>query len=497
MAHLPDLGERIDGYLVEERIHSGGMGVIYRVTPDVDPGFPVVLKVPRLGYGEPGETITTYEQEQMVMSVMHGPYAPRYVGAGDLATEPYLAMEYVQGTLLKDWTDRAPIAPEEVARLGTALATALHGLHQQEVIHLDVKPSNVIVRPVGEAVLIDFGLATHAHYPDLLAEEIQRPVGSAPYISPEQVLGNRTDPRSDIFSLGVVLYELATGVLPFGSPGSPSGVRRRLYQEPVPPRARNRAIPEWLQEVVLHCLEPVADDRYGSAAQVAFDLSQPDQVTVTDRGLRLQRAGIATRFRRWVKAIGMEPSSRVRPSAHLANAPIVLAAVATRHGNERLFQVQRDVIAKLLAGDTQVRLAVVTVIPSSSDVGSESDDDIATTQRIKHLVLLKHWAEPLQLPIGKVSFHVLEGSDAAATLIDYATVNGVDHIVTGSAPPGLPLATVWGTFATKLVGEAPCTVTLIRPSATQAARASEAVTGAGGEPVDDAPPDDDTAPGVV
>jgi len=492
MASFPQVGERIDGYLIEERIHSGGMGVIYRVTPDVDPGFPVAMKIPRLGYGEPGETITTYEQEQTVMSVLHGPHAPRYVGAGDLATQPYLALEYVEGTLLREWVARAPVAPEEVARLGAALATALHGLHQQEVIHLDVKPSNVIIRPGGEAVLIDFGLANHAHYPDLLAEEIQRPVGSAPYISPEQVLGIRTDPRSDIFSLGVVLYELATGGLPFGSPTSPSGLRRRLHQEPIPPRARNPAVPEWLQEVILRCLEPDAERRYGSAAQVAFDLSHPDQVTVTDRGRRLRRAGMATRFRRWVKAAGMEPSSRVRPSAHLASAPIVLAAVATRHGNERLFQLQRDVIGKLMAGDSQVRLAVVTVIPPSSIAGAESEEDIATTQRIKHLVLLKHWAEPLQLPLGKVSFHVLEGSDAAATLVDYARVNGVDHIVTGSAPPGLPLATVWGTFATKLVGEAPCTVTLIRPSAAQVASASAADPGPAGHP-----PDDDLSPGVV
>ena len=497
MNPFPQVGERLDGYLIEERIHSGGMGVIYRVTPDVDPGFPVVLKIPRLGYGEPGETITTYEQEQTVMSVLQGPHAPRYVGSGDLATQPYLALEYVEGRLLKEWVGGEAVAPEEVARLGAALATALHALHQQEVIHLDVKPSNVIIRPTGEAVLIDFGIATHAHYPDLLAEEIQRPVGSAPYISPEQVLGDRTDPRSDIFSLGVVLYELATGVLPFGSPGSPSGLRRRLHREPVPPRVRNPNIPEWLQEVVLHCLEPDTDRRYSSAALVAFDLSHPDQVTVTDRGRRLRRAGVVTRFRRWVKAIGMEPSSRVRPSAHLASSPIVLAAVATRHGNEVLFQLERAVVAKLMAGDTQVRLAVVTVIPPSSDVGAESDEDIATTQRIKHLVLLKHWAEPLQLPIGKVSFHVLEGSDAAATLIDYARANGVDHIVTGSAPPGLPLATVWGTFATKLVGEAPCTVTLIRPTAAQAASASAVALGPSPVPADDAPPDDGPAPGVV
>ena len=90
MEAFPGEGEWIDGYRIGERIHSGGMGIILRVTPDVDPGFPVIMKVPRLGYGEPGEAITSYEQEQMVMSVMQGPFAPRYVGAGDLATQPYL-----------------------------------------------------------------------------------------------------------------------------------------------------------------------------------------------------------------------------------------------------------------------------------------------------------------------------------------------------------------------------------------------------------------------
>ena len=241
--------------------------------------------------------------------------------------------------------------------------------------------------------------------------------------------------------------------------------------------------------MILHCLEPDARHRYASASQVAFDLSHGDQVAVGERGKRMHRAGLVTRFRAWFKAKGMEPAQVVQPSAHLASAPIVLAAVATRHGNEFIFRQQRDVVGRLLAGPDHVRLAVVTVIPPGSEVGVDTEEDISTTQRIKHLVLLKHWAEPLQLPLDRISFHVLEGNDAAATLLDYARANAVDHIVTGSAPPGLPLATVWGTFATKLVGEAPCTVTLIRPTAAQLARAVRAEEAAreGARP-DDPPP---------
>ena len=174
-------------------------------------------------------------------------------------------------------------------------------------------------------------------------------------------------------------------------------------------------------------------------------------------------------------------------SAHLARHPIILAAVATRHGNEVLCHQQRDVIARLMAGDDQTRLAVVTVIPPGSIAGAESEEDISTSQRIKHLVLLKHWAEPLQLPLGKVSFHVLEGSEPAGTLLDYARANAVDHIVTGSAPPGLPLATVWGTFATKLVGESPCTVTLIRPTQAQLAQLAQGAQGEQGEQGEQSP----------
>ena len=191
MARLPDVGEELDGYRITGKLHSGGMGSLLTVEAPEDPGFPLVMKIPRLGYGEPAEAVVSYEVEQNVMSVLQGPHVPRYVGAGDLAVQPYIVMELVEGECLKERTEKLPLPADEVARLGAAVATALRSLHQQEVVHLDVKPSNVILRPSGEAVLIDFGLANHAHYPDLLAEENRNPMGSAPYISPEQVLGVR------------------------------------------------------------------------------------------------------------------------------------------------------------------------------------------------------------------------------------------------------------------------------------------------------------------
>jgi nucleotide-binding universal stress UspA family protein len=463
MSRLPDVGEELDGFRVTGKLHSGGMGSLLTVEAPQDPGFPLVMKVPRLGYGEPAEAVVSYEVEQNVMSVLQGTHVPRYVAAGDLAVQPYIVMELVEGECLKDRVDKIPLPVEEVARLGAAVATALRSLHQQEVVHLDVKPSNVILRPSGEAVLIDFGLANHAHYPDLLAEENRNPMGSAPYISPEQVLGVRGDPRSDLFALGAMLYEFATGRLPFGSPSGPSGLRRRLHSEPVPPRAIRSEIPEWLQEVILHLLEPDANLRYASASQVAFDLSHPDQVVVTERGRRMQRAGLGTQLKRWVKAKGMEPAAVVRPSAQLANARIVLAAVATNHTNEALFQAQRDAVRRLLAADPGSRLACVTVVRPSSVAGAETEDDVATTQAIKNLVVLRHWAEPLQIPTATISFHVLEGHDPAATVLSYARANAVDQIVIGAPPPGLPLRALMGTFATKIAAEAPCTVTLVRP----------------------------------
>ena len=156
------------------------------------------------------------------------------------------------------------------------------------MIHLDIKPSNVIIRPDGTAALIDFGLAHHDQLPDLMQEEFRVPYGTAPYMAPEQLLGTRRDPRSDQFALGVLLYFFSTGVRPFGEGESIGAMRRRLWRDPHPPRALRKDYPPALQEIVLRCLEIEPTWRYPTAAQLAFDLSHQAQVKLTARSERLR-----------------------------------------------------------------------------------------------------------------------------------------------------------------------------------------------------------------
>jgi nucleotide-binding universal stress UspA family protein len=479
-----EVGATLDGFRIEEQVHSGGMAVLYRVS-NPDAGFPLLMKVPRLGHGEPASSLISFEVEQMVLEALQGPHVPRFVAKGDLTHVPYIVMERVAGRSLHDWTARAPLAAEEVARLGAALATALHSVHLQDAIHLDLKPSNVMIRPDGGAVLVDFGLAHHGFFPDLLAEEYRRPIGSAPYISPEQVAGGRSDPRSDLFSLGVVLYELATGQLPFGSPSSEGGIRARLWRSPVPPRAVVPDVPEWLQEVILHCLEVDAGQRYPSASQVAFDLSHPEQVAIGDRGRRLRVPGGLTTLRHWIRATGYEPPEVPRPSATVSRASIVLAAVATTHTDEPQADAIREAVRRIMAAGGHTRLAVVSVVRPTSELGGSTPEETASRQRIRHLVVLRHWAEPLQLTAGQVSFHVVESTEPAEALLAYARANQVDHVVIGApprdvalrgmlgavssrvapeaAPEPLSFFRLLGSVATKVAAEAPCTVTIVRP----------------------------------
>lgn len=454
-------GAVIDGFRLERRLYRGGMAALWEVTHP-DHGT-LMMKVPLLAYGEGPGAIVGFEVETMILPRLSGIHVPRFVAAAGFAEQPYLVMELIAGQSLRPLLESLPRPWAEVAAIGLKVATALNHLHRQHVIHFDLKPSNIMVRESGEAALIDFGLSRHDQLPDLLAEEFHLPVGTGPYISPEQLRGDRTNPRSDLFSLGVMLYFLATGERPFGTPQSLRRIRRRLWRDPVPPRRRRPDIPPWLQEVILRCLEVDPDRRHPSAAQLAFDLAHPGQVALTARAEKISRDGILTVARRRLGSLGREPKQTRSVAGHVASAPIIMAAVDLAPDAEDLSETLRVIVRRILEIEPQARLACVNILKSHRIAIDIQEDAQGRNLHVQRLVELQAWARPLAVAPERVTHTILEAPDAATALLDYARHAHVDHIVVGARGTSA-IRRYLGSVSSRIVAEAPCNVTVVRGS---------------------------------
>jgi len=456
-------GAVIDGFELVEKLPSGGMASLWRATsPQYD--FPLVLKIPFLDPGGDVSVILGFEAEELILKRLSGPHVPRFAASGSLAQIPYIAMEFVAGTGLADIIGNAPLPPDEVARIGTGIATALAALHRQKVVHLDLKPENVILAERG-AVLLDFGLARHAELPDLLGAESSVPMGTAAYIAPEQVLGERGDPASDLFALGCVLYQLATGEEPFGRPVTFAGMKRRLYHAPKPPRELNGIIPRWLEAIILRCMEVDRSQRYSEAAHVLSDLRNPDQVAVARRKPREE--GVWAAFTKLFRKaddrslVGKPTSTRTQ-----AGPSIVLAAVDLANGSDALAGEVLNETARVLASREDSWLACVTVLKTEIIGETAAADETGRSEYLKRLVALKDWARPLHLPEDRISYHVLEAVSPADAILNYAEHNDVGHIVVG-ARASSAIRRHLGSVSTKVVAQALCSVSVVRLKAIE------------------------------
>jgi|SRR6185369_17275174 len=457
---LHEPGVIVDGFRLEEAVHRGGMAMLWRVTK---PGLtqPMLMKVPRIGEGADPAAIVSFEMEQMIMPRLEGRHVPKVFAVGGFATQPYLVMERIEGQSLLAKLDSLPLPYDEVADIGVSIATALDNLHRQHVIHLDIKPSNIMMRPSGEAVLLDFGLSHHQQLPDLMQEEFRLPFGTAPYMSPEQLLGVRNNPRSDQFALGVLLYFFSTGVRPFGEGERMSAMRRRLWRDPEPPRRLKRDYPAWLQEIVLRCLEIEPSWRYPTMAQLAFDLSLRDQVKLTGRSERLKPDGLTTVLRRRFN----KELTRPRPKSELAaahySAPIIAVAIDL-DGSNAITEELRATVGRILKTLPSARLACVNVLKQSRISIDTTLDASGHNKHVDRIVRLKHWAEPLKLREDRLTTHVLEEIDPAAAILEFAQSNRVDHVLIGARQDSL-MRKLLGSVSAKVAAEATCTVTVVRP----------------------------------
>ena len=253
---------------------SGGMASVYRAR-DTRLGREVAVKVPGEHHAGSAEFVERFEREVESVASLDHPNIVRVFDSGkDRDGSPYMAMELVDGGTLRDRIRYSgPLPPREAARVVLRVADALGAAHAAGIVHRDVKPENVLLTKDGDAKVADFGIARAADATAMTRTSMI--LGTAPYLSPEQARGESVGPASDLYSLGVVLYEALTGRTPFGTGEhvNPLAIAMRHCTEPAPsPRACNRDVPRPLELVTLTLMRKRPAERYAGAAALADDL---------------------------------------------------------------------------------------------------------------------------------------------------------------------------------------------------------------------------------
>jgi serine/threonine-protein kinase len=276
-----EAGSQIDYYRIEEPVARSGMASIYRATDKRD-NRQVALKIPHPDMESDAILFDRFQREAGIGEKLDHPKVMRVFG-GEERTRIYMVMEWCEGCLLREILDEGPLSQERALRIAGEVLDGLDYIHANGVVHRDLKPENIMVDAEDNIKLIDFGIAGDAAAKRLTYANFTAAIGTPNYISPEQVKGRRGDGRSDIYSMGVILYEMLSGKLPFTGPNPMAAMNDRLLNYPLPPTMANPAISPQLQEVIYRALERDPKNRYAKASEFAWDLAHLDQVGIEDR----------------------------------------------------------------------------------------------------------------------------------------------------------------------------------------------------------------------
>ncbi|MGD1061874.1 MAG: serine/threonine-protein kinase [Terracidiphilus sp.] len=284
-------GAQLDSYRIDAVVARSGMATIYRAT-DLRDDRTVALKIPHPDMEADPLFSDRFRREAAIGERLNHPNVMRVYkdeGGGEKRSRVYMVMEWCEGRLLRRILDESRnideghIPYDLAIRIAKGVLNALAYIHANGVVHRDLKPENILVDENDNIKLIDFGIAGDSSSRRLTYANFTTALGTPDYISPEQVKGKRGDGRSDIYSMGVILYEMLTGKLPFHGPTPLAAMNDRLLNHPVPPQVADPSVSAQMQEILYRALERDPRNRYARAEEFLHDLEHPEEVGVEDR----------------------------------------------------------------------------------------------------------------------------------------------------------------------------------------------------------------------